>query len=352
MAERRMFAKTIIDSDAFLDMSPSAQALYFHLGMRADDEGFVNNCKKIQRMTGASDDDLKILMAKKFVIPFDSGIVVIKHWCIHNYIRSDRLQETKYQREKQMLVLNKNESYTLLPSSETPELPEPSKTIRQAAYENSSLPYSFDYKIRQAFYGKNCPVCGATMETDREFGGRDRIPSIQHNTPISQGGEHELGNISVICKKCNVSIKDTPTDSINADEVAEIWEQVSMSGKCQADDGQKTGKCQHRLGKVSIGNKESVCEEEVEAKPKALVFQKPTVEDVAAYCKERKNTVDAVAFMAHYDSNGWLVGKAKMKDWKATVVTWERMDFGHKEPGRQKPIKEATNALDDIDFGR
>ncbi len=97
MAERRMFAKTIIDSDAFLDMPLSTQALYFHLSMRADDDGFVNNPKKIQRMIGASDDDLKLLFNKHFVIPFDSGVCVIKHWRIHNFIRNDRYVETVYQ---------------------------------------------------------------------------------------------------------------------------------------------------------------------------------------------------------------------------------------------------------------
>lgn len=113
MAERRMFAKTIIDSDAFLDMPLSTQALYFHLNMRADDDGFINNAKKIQRMIGASDDDLKVLMSKNFIIPFETGIVVIKHWKIHNYIRNDRYKATVYQEEKSMLQEKENKAYTL-----------------------------------------------------------------------------------------------------------------------------------------------------------------------------------------------------------------------------------------------
>ena len=113
MAERRMFAKTVIDSDAFLDMPLSTQSLYFHLSMRADDDGFNNNPKKVQRMIGASDDDLKLLILKKFIIPFDNGIIVIKHWKIHNYIQKDRYRETVYQEEKAMLQTNKNKSYTL-----------------------------------------------------------------------------------------------------------------------------------------------------------------------------------------------------------------------------------------------
>ncbi|HFJ5786140.1 replisome organizer [Enterococcus faecium] len=112
MAERRMFAKTIIDSDAFLDMPLSTQALYFHLSMRADDDGFINNPKKIQRMVGCGDDDLKLLMAKRFILVFESGVIVIKHWKIHNYIRNDRYKPTLYQDEKALLADKDNKAYT------------------------------------------------------------------------------------------------------------------------------------------------------------------------------------------------------------------------------------------------
>ena len=108
-----MFAKTIIDSDAFLDMPLSTQSLYFHLSMRADDDGFINNPKKIQRMIGCADDDLKLLVAKNFIIPFESGIVVIKHWKIHNYIRNDRYKETVYKEEMALLEVKENKAYTL-----------------------------------------------------------------------------------------------------------------------------------------------------------------------------------------------------------------------------------------------
>jgi len=108
-----MFAKTIIDSDAFLDMPLSTQALYFHLSMRADDDGFINNPKKIQKMISCADDDLKLLVAKRFIIPFESGVVVIKHWKMHNYIQKDRYKETMYQDEKNLLDVKENKAYTL-----------------------------------------------------------------------------------------------------------------------------------------------------------------------------------------------------------------------------------------------
>lgn len=114
MAERRMFAKTIIDSDAFLDMSVTARLLYYDLAMRADDDGFVNSPKKIMRMIGASEDDLRMLAARKFIIPFENGVVVIKHWRIHNYIRKDRYNETTYSEQKELLELDENGSYRLV----------------------------------------------------------------------------------------------------------------------------------------------------------------------------------------------------------------------------------------------
>lgn len=118
-----MFAKTIVLSDAFLDMPLSARCLYFTLGMMADDDGFVNAPKSIMRQCGATEDDMKILFAKKFLIPFDTGVVVIKHWRINNYLRNDRYQETKYVEEKAALTVEENGSYHLgIPNSGIPSI--------------------------------------------------------------------------------------------------------------------------------------------------------------------------------------------------------------------------------------
>lgn len=106
MGNHRMFSNTITDSDLFLEMSLSAQALYFHLGLHADDEGFVSSPKRIVRATGCNEDDLKLLIAKGFVICFDSGIIVITHWNLHNSIRKDRKKDTFFKTEKALLTLN------------------------------------------------------------------------------------------------------------------------------------------------------------------------------------------------------------------------------------------------------
>ena len=113
MAERRMFAKTIIDSDAFLTMPASSQNLYFHLGMRADDDGVVNNPRTIMRLVGAHEDDMNILISKKFVIVLQDSLIVIKHWKINNYIRSDRYVQSKYKEEIGCLSLDENNAYSV-----------------------------------------------------------------------------------------------------------------------------------------------------------------------------------------------------------------------------------------------
>jgi len=113
MAQKRMFTMKIVDSDAFLDMPLTAQCLYFHLNMRADDDGFIGNPKKIMRMIGARDDDYKLLIVKKFIIEFENSVVVIKHWWMHNTLAKDRYHETSYLDEKDQLKLKENKSYTL-----------------------------------------------------------------------------------------------------------------------------------------------------------------------------------------------------------------------------------------------
>ena len=126
MAERRMFAKTIIDSDAFLEMPMSARLLYYDLSMRADDDGFINSPKKIMKFIGATNDDMNILILRKFIIPFDNGVVVVKHWRIHNYIRKDTYNETQYKEEKSMLELDENKAYRVRQLS----VDEPSTQVR------------------------------------------------------------------------------------------------------------------------------------------------------------------------------------------------------------------------------
>lgn len=219
MPERRMFAKTIIDSDAFLDMPLTTQLLYFHLSMRADDDGFINNPKKIQRMIGCSDDDLKLLIAKRFIIPFESGIVVIKHWKIHNYIQKDRYKPTVYQEEMQRLKVKSNGGYGLLDTE--------------------------------------CIQVVSSLETQVRLG-KDKLSK---------------------------DIKD-------------------------------------------IGDK-----------PHTQKFISPTLEEIKSYCTERNNKVDSEKFHDFYESKGWMVGKNKMKDWKAAVRNWEKDN----RPQQQSKMPQAGN---------
>ncbi len=214
MAERRMFAKTIVMSDAFLDMPLSARCLYFTLGMFGDDDGFVNNPKSIMRQIDSTVEDLKTLLENKFLLTFESGVIVIKHWRINNYLRNDRYHETKYTKEKQQLSLEENGAYTLSDGMST-------------ACQPSGIP-SID---------------------------KDRL--------------------------------------------------------------EKTSIVENRLD-VESGQAASA--------PNRKRFNKPSIEDILAYCSEAAITIDAQRFFDFYESKGWKVGNSPMKDWKAAVRNWARRD--------------------------
>ena len=113
MAQRRMFNKVITNSDDFLEMPVSSQNLYFHLGMNADDDGFINNWKSIIKLSGSKEDDLKVLIAKQYIIPFESGVIVIKHWRLNNYLRNDRYTETKFKKEAKQICLDESMVYQM-----------------------------------------------------------------------------------------------------------------------------------------------------------------------------------------------------------------------------------------------
>lgn len=213
MASKRAFALTVIDSDAFLDMPLTAQALYFHLVMRADDDGFVDSPKKIQRIVRASEDDLRVLIGKQFLIPFDTGVLVIKHWRIHNVIRKDMYKPTLCSDEKSMLE------------------------------EDSSG----SYRIRTEPVTNPLRIC------------TEDVPNTVQDRTVNKS-------------------------KLNKD-------------KLNKDMGEKRKR-----------------------------FTPPTTEEVRQYCAERNNGIDAERFVNFYESKGWMVGKNKMKDWKAAVRNWERMN--------------------------
>ena len=159
MAERRMFAKSIIESDPFMDMPPEAQMLYIRLNMAADDDGFCDNPRSIMRSCGASNDSMKILIAKKFVLTFekkDNFIVVIKHWRMNNYIRKDNYRETKYKEFMRELYYDENRSYSLNPGDgHTPCLPPVTPRIQPVDEPSTNRIQPVDEPLTQDRIGKD-----------------------------------------------------------------------------------------------------------------------------------------------------------------------------------------------------
>lgn len=151
MAQKRMFNNSVVGSDSFLEMPDSSQNLYFHLSMRADDDGFVDNWKSIMRMTGKKEDDLKILISKSFILPFESGILVIKHWKLNNYIQKDRYKETIHTSEKALLTTDENNVYRLdtncIPSIEENSKEEKSIEENSCSKENAEIIKCYEENI-------------------------------------------------------------------------------------------------------------------------------------------------------------------------------------------------------------
>ena len=219
MAERRMMAKSIIKSDQFLDMPMSSQCLYFHLLLDADDDGFINAPKSIMRVIGAKDDDMRVLQAKGYIIPFESGVIVIKHWRLHNSLRKDRYNPSpQLENERKRLIVNDKKEYEL---------------------------------------ATNWQPTGNQLATN---------------------GCHSIGKDSI------------GKDSIGKDSV--------YSGECDTSHSKNTH------------------------------FKPPTLEEVKAYCLERNNNIDAEYFIDFQEARGWVLSNGKkMKDWKATIRTWEKNNY-------------------------
>lgn len=221
MAQKRMFSLSVTDTDKFLDMSASAQALYFHLGMHGDDDGFVASPKKIARGVGCNDDDLRLLASKGYIIPFESGVIVIVDWNINNTLKNDRYHETIFAAERALVS------------------------------EDSAGRW----------------VLGSSMVPERKQLGSSLEP------------EHNITKLNRTKQN-----KEKATDK----------------------------------------------------PPRASRFTPPGVEEVKSYCAERKNNVDPERFVDFYASKGWLVGKSKMKDWRAAVRSWERSDAQQKAQDKDR----------------
>lgn len=226
MADRRMFTKKVTDDDNFMALSSSAQALYLHLSMSADDDGFCNQVSISMFKAHASVQDLEALLEKRYIYQFENGVIVIKHWRMANALRKDRYTPTAFQEELRQLQLKDNGSYTWLP---------------------------------------------------------DGCQSVAERLPQDSIGKNSIDNSSLDNKKENTKRKS---------------------------------------------------------------FIPPTVEEVKEYIDSVGSQVDAESFVAFYESKGWMVGKNKMKSWKAAIVTWEKRNgLKRSPPKKSDPVQQEDEEL-------
>lgn len=241
MADRRMITKKVTDDDNFMSLSSSAQALYLHLNMSADDDGFNNQVTVSMFKSHASVDDLKALLEKRYIYQFENGVIVIKHWRMANALRKDRYTPTAFQEELKQLGLKENGSYTMR---------------------------------------------GNQLATKWQPNGNQTATQVR-------------------------------LDKVSIEEVNKEIEDLNN----------KTG-----LNKV--------IENLIDGTQRKR-FVKPTLEEVRDYCNERHNIVNPEHFIDYYESNGWKVGKNPMKDWKATVRSWESREK------KETQVPDFTNRSDE-----
>lgn len=188
MADRRMFSKQIIDSDVFIDLPVGAKLLYYDLGVRADDDGFVNSPRKIMRISGATQEDFDILVEKKFILEFKSGVIAIKHWFIHNNIRKDRYHATNYKEEKAELSIDENGAYTRTPQPK-PEKTENSATKNQDL-DNQKPEKTENVTTKNAFEPSEVRLGKDSIDKDNNILTRERESnSNNRDTPHTERGD-------------------------------------------------------------------------------------------------------------------------------------------------------------------
>lgn len=262
MAERRMFAKTVVLSDAFLDMPPSARCLYFAYGMLADDDGFVNNPKSVMRQCGSTDEDIRQLVDGGYIIKFDSGVIAITAWRVNNLIKNDRYAPTVCAKEKKMLKTTDSGFYV-------------ESTYGSESEEKSDCYVEMTY-------------------------GSDNSAKSASPVPVSE-------------PSCIHSGSTTGT------EVEPKWNQSGTKLEPQDSIGKYSIVQDNKRQNAPTGAGARTREGE-----KRTYFTPPTIEEVREYCQSRNNNVDPEQFYDFYESKGWMIGKNRMKDWKAAVRTWER----------------------------
>ena len=265
MADKRMMSKSVIDTDMFLDMPASTQCLYFHMLLRADDDGFLKNAKTIMRTVGASPDDVKLLIAKQYLIPFDTGIMAIKHWRIHNYIKKDRYKPTDCE-EIKLLEVNEKGEYIL------------AEPVQNQVGSNME---------------PSCIQSGTTLEPVRNQVGSNMEPSCIQSGTTLEPVRNQVGS------NMEPQVRDRDRDRLEI-EIGKDRDSRESSRKRRSANNSTTA---------------------------AQKFKKPTLEELKAYIAENRYTFSAEAFMDYYESNGWKVGRNPMKSWQATCRTWQRHEL-------------------------
>lgn len=245
MANKRMFTMSIVDSDAFLEMPLTTQALYFHLNMRADDDGFIGNPKKIMRIINASEDDLKLLIAKRFILVFDDGVIVIKHWRMHNTIQKDRYVPTPYQDELNTLFVKSNKSYSLEPTTGTKCLQNVSTDVNKSETSCKRIGNSLETKCLQNVSADS----DIDIELDKDLNSHINSESENSN---KQKETQNLENQENSCVRENVCASELSSQDFSEQEAGLLSDQQKYYARLVFDIWEKADLPRPKSGYVTF----------------------------------------------------------------------------------------------------
>lgn len=312
MAERRMLSRSVVETDRFRDLPLAAQALYMHLNMGADDDGFLCSARSTARSVGAGREELEALVSAGFLLCFDSGVVLIRHWLVSNALRADRHRSTAFIDERDMVTLDRSGVYRLRTEEDKDRAAETGEDGHDADTCPPSAAMTEDKSASSADNGQPSAAFSAHL-TDSCQPADNQMPQTDDQTPPTDNqmqkadnrfpsqvrlGEGRLGKVrsGEVKEKEREGKGDAPSRTFEASDMP------SADGR--ADAGRRDAGRDAPFGSSSPP------------------FTPPTADEVAAYCRKQGADIDAERFCSFYASKGWRVGSQPMRDWRASVRTW------------------------------
>ncbi len=324
LAERRMLSKSVVETDRFRDLPLAAQALYLHLNMEADDDGFLCSARSTARSVGAGREELEALVSAGFLLCFDSGVVLIRHWLVSNALRPDRHRSTAFIDERAMVTLDRSGVYRL--KTEEDRLAEAGTEGDDAENCPPSAALTEDKSASPADNGQPSAAFSAHWTDSCQPTDNQTPPTDSQTPPIDsqmQKADSQMPPTDSQMQKADsrfpsqVRLGEGRLGKVRSEEVKEKEREGKQSAPARTHGSFDMPSAD---GRADAGRRDA--ERSAPSLPFSPSFTPPTADEVAAYCRKQGADIDAERFCSFYASKGWRVGSQPMRDWRAAVRTW------------------------------